>query len=489
YRYVKFTPKDTLLPSTQNITIHNQYDFISLQPFKLVWELLENGKVIQRTESNTLTAKAGEKQTLNIPLSLPTYAASGAEYFLNVSVRLKDKTSWAEAGHEVAYQQFYIKVPASPKTTVSWPATATVRIGLVRGGGIILTNPQFKITFDRQSVGMSSFVYKNRELIGSPLQPNFWRVPTDNDEGGGKESFAAQWRAAGLDSLRRLSGDLRVEQISPTIARVHTQSVWAGKMGVHFLVKTVYTIFGSGDVEVKTRVDANGNNLPPLPKVGMQMQVPAMMRNMRWYGRGPFETYPDRKTAGKIAEYSGKVAEQHFPYIMAQETGNKTDVRWAAVSDSAGTGLLIMANENLLHFNVQDYTDAALLAAKKSQSLSRGDKTVLRIDHQIMGLGGDDSWTPRTHPEYLLTDREYSYTFRLRPFDASQPLESLTQTVLPVVAERSQAMSELGAPANIVKDERTQEEQEAAIEQAEARKYIKRKSTYRRKPASKKRRR
>jgi beta-galactosidase len=111
-----------------------------------------------------------------------------------------------------------------------------------------------------------------------------------------------------------------------------------------------------------------------------------------------------------------------------------------------------------------------------------------------MGLGGDDSWTPRTHPEYLLTEKEYTYSFRLRPFDATAPLAVITQTVLPEITAQSQAASELGAPASVVKEgtqggaSQTNEDQEAAIKKAEARKFVKKKPT-RRKSSKKKRRR
>lgn len=490
YQYVKFTPKDTISPQNQSITLINTYDFLSLRPFKLVWELLENGKAIQQGEINELNISPGAKQGVTIPFNIPSYN-TGAEYFVNVSLKLKEATSWASAGHEVAYQQLYVKATPSPKAVVTWPATSTVKVGLVRGGGIQLTNPQFKIIFDRKSIGISSFIYKNRELIANPLQPNFWRVPTDNDEGGAKASFASRWRAAGLDSLRRMGGDIRVEQIGLSTARVHTQSTWVGKTGISFVVKTTYTVFGSGDMEVKNTITINGNNVPPLPKIGMQIQLPASFRNLSWYGRGPFESYWDRKSSARVGEYSGQIADQHFSYIMPQENGNKTDVRWAAVTDSVGVGLLVMGNPTL-NFSAHDYTDADLLASKTTQNLSRGLTTTLNFDYQLMGLGGDDSWTPRTHPEYLLSDKEYSYSFRLRPFDATTPLANITQSSLPEITAQSQAASELGAPASIVKEvapegvSQTNEEQEAAIKKAEARKYVKKKPTYRKKSSSKK---
>ena len=488
YQYIKFSPKDTLSAQNQTITLKNRYDFLNLQPFKLVWQLLENGKVIQQGENSNLTAEAGKDQALTISYNVPT-TTSGAEYFLNLSLRLKENATWAQAGHEVAFQQLNIKTPISSKPLVA--TAGAVKVGLVRGGGIRLTGPQFSITFDRKTVGMSSFLYKNKEMIAKGLQANFWRVPTDNDEGGGAVGYAARWRAAGLDSLRRVGGDLRVEPVSPSVARVHTQTTYVGKKGGNLVVKTSYTVFASGDVVVKNTVTASAT-LPPLAKVGMQMQLPASFQNVRWYGRGPFENYWDRKSAASVGDFTSTVAEQHFPYIMAQENGNHADVRWTAVSEASGFGLLAIAAP-VLNFSVHDYSDADLLAAKKTQELPTDQLITLNLDHQLMGLGGDDSWTPRTHAEYLLSAKEYSYSFRLRPFDNLADLNALANTTLPEVAERVTDLSSLGAPASVLKEETTgisaDDDKEAAIQAAEARKFLPKKGSKKRKTYTKKRRR
>ena len=485
YQYVKFSPKDTLSAQNQTVTLKNRYDFLTLQPFKLVWQLLENGRVVQQGENTNLTAAAGKDQALQIPYNVPT-TTSGAEYFLNLSVRLKESTTWAQAEHEVAFQQLYVKTALSSKPLAV--GAGAVKVGLVRGGGIRLTGPQFSVTFDRKTVGISSFLYKNKEMIAKGLQANFWRVPTDNDEGGGAAGYASRWRAAGLDSLRRVGGDLRVEPISPSVARVHTQTTYVGKKGGNLVVKTAYTVFASGDVVVKNTITVSAT-LPPLAKVGMQMQLPSSFQNVRWYGRGPFESYWDRKSAASVGEYTATVAEQHFPYIMAQENGNHADVRWTSVSEANGFGWLIIAAP-VLNFSVHNYSDADLLAAKKTQELPSGQPTTLNLDHQLMGLGGDDSWTPRTHAEYLLSAKEYSYSFRMKAFDNSADVKAIANTALPEVTERSTDLSSLGAPESVVKEEATgvaTDDKEAAIQAAEARKFLPKKGSRKRKVYVKKR--
>ena len=214
---------------------------------------------------------------------------------------------------------------------------------------------------------------------------------------------------------------------------------------------TEYLVYGTGDVLVSTTCVSGtasparaglptSADLPPLARVGMQLNLPAGQNTLTWYGRGPFESYQDRKDAAFVGQYSGSVADQFFPYVMAQENGNKTDVRWAHLTDEiTKTGLLIMAEPNgtspgLLNINARDYTDAALVAAKNphAQTVERGAVTVLNIDYGQMGLGGDDSWTPRTHPEYQLpATRSYSYSFRLRPTDGRIDRKAVINMILP----------------------------------------------------------
>jgi beta-galactosidase len=506
YQYIKFSPKDTIAVENPRIRIKNTYDFIDLNAFETTWQLLENGIVVGQGEIENLNLSAGTEKVVSIPFQIQ-YVKPGAEYWLNVRVKTKEKSLWAEAGHEVAFHQFFIKTTPNPKPVITWAGNPTVKVNLLRGSGLKLTGPNFNITFDRQSAGMSSFVFKNRELIGLSLKPNFWRVPTDNDEGGGKLGYGYRWRAAGLDSLRLLTSDQRVEQVSPQVARVYVQSTWAGRSG-NFIVKNVYTVFPTGDIEVKNTINITGN-MPPLAKVGFQMRLPATFKNFRWYGRGPFESYWDRKSSALMGEYAGKVTDQYFPYIMAQESGNKSDVRWAAATDSLGFGLLVQGAPNV---SIHDFTDTDLLIAKQTQALPYGLTTVLNLDYQLMGLGGDDSWTPRTHAEYLLTSKEYSYTFRLRPIDATANINEIVATSLPEIAERSAALTALGVPVSVTQPTQAQqnsisqngakialgipasvkqngqvvkntvptiEELEAKIKDTEARKYVKRKS-YRR---------
>jgi len=164
--------------------------------------------------------------------------------------------------------------------------------------------------------------------------------------------------------------------------------------------------------------------LPELPRFGTTMTLPAEFDSIAWYGRGPHESYWDRKTGAALGLYSGAVMEQYFPYIRPQENGNKTDVRWVALWNSRGTGLLAVGMPVLSvsahHFTIDDFDEGLEKRNRHTYHLKPRDLVTLNLDWKQMGVGGDTSWGARTHPEYMLPVREYSYAFRLRPFSREE---------------------------------------------------------------------
>jgi beta-galactosidase len=280
----------------------------------------------------------------------------------------------------------------------------------VSGGRVELSSSAFAAAFDDGS--LVSYLLHGEEQLAAPMVPHLWRVPTDNDEGGGPFSFANRWRQAGLDSLRLVSQPPRVERVSGDHVRVAIESRLTGKQAALNL-KAVYDVTGDGVVQVAALFDADGK-LPPLPRVGFQLQLPGTHGTVEWYGPGPHESYSDRKLGARLGRHKAGVAELHFPHVMAQENGNRSDVRWVTLSDARGRGLRFSGDG--LDFTAHDYTDAALLAAKKSQVIEKDGRVTLSLDLAQMGLGGDDSWTPRVHPEYQLTAPSYRFSFRIQPW-------------------------------------------------------------------------
>jgi beta-galactosidase/beta-glucuronidase len=176
-----------------------------------------------------------------------------------------------------------------------------------------------------------------------------------------------------------------------------------------------YTVYGSGDVVLDVSVLPQGA-LPPLPRIGLQMILPGAYDTFTWYGRGPHESYIDRQEGARVGVYRGTVDEQYEPYIMPQENGNKTGVRWVALTAGDGSGLLVVGqppiNASAHHLSTKNLT-----AARHTFELERQDEVTLNLDYRQAGLGSA-SCGPGTRDEYLLQPEPVQFSLRLRPFMA-----------------------------------------------------------------------
>jgi hypothetical protein len=183
-----------------------------------------------------------------------------------------------------------------------------------------------------------------------------------------------------------------------------------------------YTVYGSGDVLLDVQITPQGL-LPPLPRLGLQIKMPGAYETFAWYGRGPHESYIDRKEGAPVGVYSGSVDDQYEPYIVPQENGNKTDVRWVALTDAKGVGLLAVGAPTM-NCSAHHYSTENLTAARHTYELERQEQITLNLDYRQAGLGSA-SCGPGTRPEYLLHPEPVQYSIRLRPFSAQErtPME------------------------------------------------------------------
>jgi beta-galactosidase len=392
------------------VRVRNAYDFVDLSGLALEWKLLADGVPVQSgTWAESLDVRPGESRELALPVD-PAKLRGGAAGILELSFKTREEQDWVARGHEVAWAQVALPGPDGLiGAAISQPPPALD----VKASGtrVVLSSAVFEAAFENG--GLVSYRLAGEEQLAAPMVPHLWRVPTDNDEGGGAASFAHRWRQAGLDSLQVVSQPPRVERVGGDGVRVVIESRLTGKSAAVDL-KTVYDVDGSGAIRVAALFDAAGK-LPPLPRVGFQLQLPGTHDSAEWYGPGPHESYADRKRGARIGRYRSKVADLHFPHVMAQENGNRTDVRWLTLVDARGRGLRVSGEGATLDFTAHDYTDAALLAAKTSQVIEKDGRVTLSLDLAQMGLGGDDSWTPRVHPEFQLTAPQYRFGFRLEP--------------------------------------------------------------------------
>jgi beta-galactosidase len=393
------------------VAIRNDYEFARFRNLKLLWSVIADGAVRETGELDVPPSPPGDVWTVAIPYS-PFQPEPGTEYFLNLGLRTLQATDVVPAGHEVAFEQFRLPFfePARALAADSLPplelddgdSTVTVR------------GADFTITFDKRAAVLTSYIYRGTELILSGPVPNFWRAPTDNDFGGGWQRKLAVWRDAGADrTVRRVIVAQPSAQRVTIRARERLDSVRAD-------YSTLYTVLGDGEIIIQNHFEPRGEALPRMPRFGMQMTMPKDFSLLQWYGRGPHESYWDRKTGAAVGRYSGTVSQQFHPYVRPQENGNKTDVRWMALANESGTGLLVIGmpllSMSALHYTIEDLDPGESKAQRHAGDLLERDLVNLNIDYKQMGVGGITSWGPTALPKYSLYYQDYRYAFRLRPF-------------------------------------------------------------------------
>jgi len=397
--------------SNGDLRIFNLFFFSTLEDIVLDWKLIRDGVPVQSGVIDQLKVNPQDSMDLSVPVNNEMIVA-GSEYYLNLDFRLKQSRPYAEKGFEIANEQLEIKSPEAVITeTPSYLPKKALR--LEQGDIITISGDEITIKMDSKTGTLFSYIYQGSKILSQPMQPCFWRVPTDNDEGGGNMSYASRWRKAGLDSYNIKVNSIKVNPQDDGTIQIDVLSTLVFKTG-NMDLTCRYSFDTAGGIDVKMDLSLT-DSFPPLARVGMQFAMPSVFDHIKWYGRGPFESYQDRKVSANAGIFSGSVADQHFGYVMPQETGNKTDVRWIRIMDNAETGLLITGAQ-LMEVNVQDYSQNALNSSKTSHSLIRGDQTYVHIDLKQMGLGGDDSWSPRVHQEYQLKDKHYHFGYRLNPF-------------------------------------------------------------------------
>lgn len=388
--------------------IWNDNYFVGAEDVNMNWRLTENGRTVRSGAIHDLSIAPRTRELYNLDFKNDWFTP-GKEYYLDITFTAKEATPWADEGYIVAWDQFPLAYTPDAAPLKDLSSFAALK---VYNGADLLTiiGQNFSVAFNKSSGMISSIRCNGSEVLSSPLLPYFWRVPTDNDEGGREWSFASGWRKAGVDSFTIANQSFEVFEPSTKEVVVKTKSRLQFLTG-EIINTTSYTVTADGSVRVNNNLEVD-EQLPALARVGMYTSLPASFDTVEWYGRGPWESYPDRKLGTPVGIYKAKVADQHFPFVMPQENGNKSDVRWFELKSPEA--YLTITTDGLLNFNVQNYSDKALNQSKTTHELQRGANTWLHIDHQVMGLGGDDSWSPRVHKEFLPLGRIYDYTFTLQ---------------------------------------------------------------------------
>ncbi|MEC0249120.1 glycoside hydrolase family 2 TIM barrel-domain containing protein [Paenibacillus chitinolyticus] len=436
------------------LIIRNHYDFISLQNFRCTWKLEADGRLVGGGPAELPDLAAGEEGTLRIPLPVLA-AAEGdpAEYWLTVRIVLASPAAWAEEGHEIAWAQFPLHAcsegaaGAAINSAAESPAGASEgqmaasqahggegsaadsaaapagRASVSAGTGetaaairveeadrlLTLTGADFTLVFDRGRGRIASWRHAGTPVIAEGGGPRLalWRAPIDNDM-----YVVADWRKAyvhmAADDVRgsgweRLAdGSVRVTVSIRTAPPVYA---WG------FACTWAYTVHADGTVDLTVQGEPDGTPPDMLPRIGLRMELPGSMDRVTWYGLGPGESYPDSRQAVRMGLYDAAVDDLRFPYVKPQESGNRSDVRWAYLRGVQGSGLLA-AGQPTFDFGAGRYTPEDLEAASHECDLVPRDYVTLHLDYKQNGLGSN-SCGPKQLPPHVLEPQAFRFAVRL----------------------------------------------------------------------------
>ena len=401
---VKFNYQNiTALVEKDKVTVINKNLFINTDTFICVAILEKDGKEVKRAYMETHTAPLSQ-DIYELPFQVQTIPG---EYAVTVSFRLREDTLWAKAGHEVAFGQgiYQVEQPEVGHKGKLEVVRSIHNIG-VKGDG-------FRVMFSYLNGGLVSYVYGGVEMIKAIPKPNFWRAPTDNDCGNLMQMRYGQWKLASMYASHKnpngcvYAPELEVQEDCAIVTFTYClPTIPASKC------RLSYKVFGDATVETTLSYDPV-KELSDMPEFGVIFKLDADYNKVTWYGMGPEETYTDRRKGAKLGIYENQVADNVARYMVPQECGNKTGVRWAKVTDRKGRGMLFAGDQ--MEFSALPWTPHEMENAAHPFELPEVHYTVVRVAAQQMGVGGDDSWGAKTHEEYLLdTKNKMKFTFSFK---------------------------------------------------------------------------
>lgn len=439
--------------STGLIKVINRHHFTDLNEFELIWNVEADGITLKRGVAKGLSAAPGNEVSVELGDLKPDEIIPGAEYFLNIGLvrAASDKSlSLLPVDHIYATEQF--KLPFERFNPVS-PVQGDLQIS-EDSKYLSISGPAFMIGFDKSSGFLSTYRVNGENILLSELVPNTWRALTDNDYGFQPKTWDFSWRET-RDNRDLVS--FSFETLSNGGVKVLTSHDLTDADGSKMAQwHAVYHVRHDGAVLIDSEFDKAENVRMP-PRVGVRVVLNELYEDLSWFGRGPHENYSDRKWSANISRYKSSVPEQYTPYLRPQENGYKTDTRWFSLKDSKGAGMFFTSlNSSSDGFGfsalpnpMEDFeaSDEVWLNASDVNRMkpimhlnalsSERVGTFVHIDAIQAGVGGDNSWSKRTHNEFTPREDKYRFIFLMKYFDSNQESEAaLTR------AERSRRVSE-----------------------------------------------
>ncbi len=419
------------------VRVANRFRFTNLKRFELRWRITADGKLIDSGNLGQLELAPGEETIVHVPVSR-VQRDPRRDYWLELHFVQAEPTLWAPAGHEVAWEQFLLARAKRPQPTGT-PPGEPLRV-ITEPDHLVVANPVLRLVFDRTSGLLRQFSWKGQPLFASGGGPRLtlYRAPLDNDT-----KVKKAWKKAGLDQMVPALESIRTTTAADGHVTVQTTHRYESNAGASVLHDCAYSIFPDGTVLLESFV-LPISHLPTLARIGLSLRLRPGLEKLTWYGRGPHENYPDRKTGAAVRLYRSTVDSQYTPYIMPQNNGSRQDVRWCLLSDSTGSGLLAIGASGAFAMTALHFSEADLEQAKHTVELHRRPEIYLTLDARMRGVG-NASCGPEILPQYEVRPETTAFAFVLKPYEPGEPPpDALARAPLPVPLRPLIKRDELG---------------------------------------------
>jgi beta-galactosidase/beta-glucuronidase len=418
-----------LLGPEGKLELRNRYDFLSLSHLEGRWSLFDDGVLAAEGDLGLLSAGPGSTQTA---LAGPLPAVAGEAVF-EVSLRARSASAWAPAGYEVAWEQFVLPADLTGSLADQGPGTEEDGVGREGRGrrdapdkashpgqrpkvaehsdGLVVSGPDWEARF--AGGWLSSWTAFGAELVDRAPQLELWRAPTDNDRLAlWVPAAAKEWAEYGLHHLQH-----RICAVAARNTDGHVEVDVTTRVAPPVLAWCVrctyrYVFDAAGRLAIAVEGEIEGDGPSTFGRIGLAMAVPQSFGEVSWYGLGPHETYPDSMAAGRSGRYRAAVEELETPYVMPQENGHRSEVRWCQFSD--GHRGLVAAGSPLFGFSAHRWSTAALAAAEHRDELVPEPRTWLHFDHRQHGLGSA-ACGPGPLDQYVLRSEPFRFSIGLWP--------------------------------------------------------------------------
>ena len=408
------------------LIVTNRNHHIDLSQYRCLWTLTIDGKQKEQGEITLPEVAPGESETITLPAfrSLSDKKALNrkgnnsnstntlSDCLLKVSIVLKSDALWAKAGHEVTWEQFCLQQGELLSADLINKGALQVKED---DKSLSVSGRGFSVQWEKKAVGsITSLMYNGKEILTQnhfPVQPvtQAFRAPTDNDKSFGNW-LAKDWQLHGMDhpliSLESFDHEVRAD--GAVIVRIRTTNLY--KEG-NVTTTSVYTISSDGVIDLKTTFLPQGV-LPELPRLGLAFCLAPAYNTFTWYGRGPQDNYPDRKTSAATGLWKGTVAEQYVHYPRPQDSGNKEEVQFLTLTDKRNKGIRVDAVEDVFSASALHYTAQDLYKETHDCNLKPRPEIILSMDAAVLGLG-NSSCGPGVLKKYAIEKKEHTLHIRI----------------------------------------------------------------------------